>query len=351
MAPWTPAIGAWAQAGVLEPLDTRMSGAEHNYFTRGTFPVVHENGWYKKHLYGILVNFDVYACYYRPEMFRSAGLSPDHFPSTMESLLSDAAKLNQYDSSGRLLRVGFLPTAFSNYVGSFGGSFYDSNTSQVLIDTPQNLRALQFIVRTHKNLGFDRILRFNAGLSSQDGANWPFITGQMAITLDGEWRVKQLAQYAPELKYQVAKLPPPQGGVPSASYSATSYLTIPTGAKHAEGAWEFIKFWSGLDNAARGAKYKTWFAWLPDSAQMASAPVYQAFLRQYPQYRTFVDLAASPHITTLPPVPYSVFLQDHILTDDDLAERGALSAAQALSLLQTQVRHEQSQRKALGYDD
>jgi len=265
-------------------------------------------------------------------------------------LVADGSKLNEYDSSGRLTRLGFLPTNLTNYVASFGGGFYDPNTEEVLLDTPPNLRALTFIQQTDKQLGYDRILRFNAGLSSQDGANWPFIAGQMAITLDGEWRVKQLAQYAPNLKYQVAMLPPPSGGVPDASYSATSYLTIPSGAKHAAGAWAFIKFWEGLDNPVQGAAFKTWFGWLPDSPRMAAAPAYQAYLRRYPQYRTFVRLAASPHIVTLPPVPYSVYLQDHIATDDDLAERGALSAQQALTLLQNQIHQQQAQRKALGYD-
>ncbi len=350
MAQWTPAIGTWAQAGVLQPLDTMMTPAEYRYFSKDTFPVVHENGLYKGRLYGLLVNFDVYACYYRPDQFRSAGLNPDQFPSTLESLVDDSLKLTTYDSSGRITRLGFLPTALLNFAGSFGGSFYDPRTGAVLIDTKQNLRALNFIVDAHKKLGFDRLLRFNAGLSSQDGANWPFITGQQAVTLDGEWRVKQLAQYAPNIDYRVALLPPPAGGVPDASFSATSYLTIPNGAKHAAGAWAFIKFWEGLDDPAEGAKFKTWFAWLPDSAQMANTPVYQAYLRQYPQYRIFVDLAASKHISTLPPVPYSVFLQDHITSDDDLAERGALSPSSALKLLDSQIRRQQQQRKALGYD-
>ena len=350
MTQWTPAISTWAQAGVLQPLDTRMSPTEHNYFMKQTFPVEHENGWYKGHLYGLLVNFDVYACYYRPDEFTAAGLDPNKFPSTLESLMVESRMLNKYEPGGRLARIGFLPSALTDYVGSFGGGFYDSRTGKVLIDTPQNLAAMQFIVDADKKIGFDQLLRFNAGLNSQDGANWPFISGQLAITLDGEWRVKQLAEYAPNLRYDVAPLPPPVGGVADSSYSASSYLTIPAGAKHADGAWAFIKFWEGLDDPNTGAKFKTWFSWLPDSQKMADSPNYQAYLNKYPQYRAFVTLAASPHIITLPPVPYSVYLQDHIISDDLLAETGALNAPQALTLLNKQIAVEEAQRKALGYD-
>jgi multiple sugar transport system substrate-binding protein len=349
MAQWSPAITAWAQSGILEPLDQRMTPAEHNYFMYQTYPVVHENGWYKGHLYGLLINFDVYACYYRTDLFKQAGLNPNQFPTTMEELNDDGMKLNQTDSSGRLTRIGFLPTMFSNFLPSYGGGLYDPLTPSVQVLTPPNLRAMQFIVDAHKKLGFDRVVRFNSGFGNQDTEGWPFITGQFAVTLDGEWRVQQLAKYAPKLQYKVAMLPPPAGGVPDASFSSSDFMTIPSGAKHADGAWAFIKFWEGIDHPAQAAKYKISFGWLPASPEQAAAPDYQKYLKLYPQYKTFVQLAASKHIVSLPPIPYAVFLQDKMTADDDLAERGVLTATRALVLLQHQVSEQEQERKALGY--
>jgi multiple sugar transport system substrate-binding protein len=351
MAQWTPAISAWAQAGSLRPLDTRMTPAERRYFLQDTYPAVHRGGWYKGHLYGMVINFDVYACYYKPAEWRKAGLDPDHFPATLQQLVADGTTLDRTGPAGRLTRLGFLPAVWTDYLPSFGGSLYNPATNQVQLDTPPNLAALTFITHAHQQLGFDKVERFTAGLGSQQGASWPFITDQQAIVLDGEWRVKQLAEYAPDLDYRVALLPPPAGGVPRASYSAGSFLTIPTGAKHAEGAWEFIKFWSGLDNPAQAAPFNVSFGWLPASPQMAASPAYQAYLHQFPQYQTFVTLAASPNIVSLPPVPDAVYLQDRIAADDDLAERGTLSPAQTLHLLQSEVARQQRQRRELGYDE
>ena len=147
-------------------------------------------------------------------------------------------------------------------------------------------------------------------MKSQNGADWPFIDGSFSISLDGEWRVQQLAKYAPGLDYRVAPLPPPAGGKSLASFSVTNFLTIPAGAKHAEGAWEFIKFWAGLDHPEAAAKYNTSFGWLPSSPQMAQSPDYQAYLHKYPKYQTFVDLAASPNLVTTPPVAYQLYLMD-----------------------------------------
>jgi len=196
------------------------------------------------------------------------------------------------------------------------------------------------------------VMRFNSGLKSSDGGNWPFIGGQIAITLDGEWRVRQLEQYAPNLDYRISPLPPPKaGGKHLASWSNGGYLTIPAGAKQKAGAWAFIKFWSGLDHPEPAAKFQTWFGWLPGCPQIAAAPSYQAYLKRFPQYRTFVDLAASDNIETIPPVPYQLFLMDHITTTDDLAGRGTLTPDQALRRLEHDVHAEQTQRKELGYDE
>ena len=126
MTQWTQAISTWSQDGVLQPLDTRMTPAEKQFFLSKTYPVIHQNGWYKGHLYGLVINVDVYACYYRPDQFRAVGLDPDHFPKTLEALTAESRKLDQTDSAGRFTRLGFLPQTFIDYAPSFGGGFYDS---------------------------------------------------------------------------------------------------------------------------------------------------------------------------------------------------------------------------------
>jgi multiple sugar transport system substrate-binding protein len=352
MVQWTQAISAWSQAGVLQPLDTLMTASERRHFLQDCYPAVRNNGWYRGHLYGLTAGFDVYACYWRPSEFRAAGLDPDHFPQTLEALVAAGRKLDRYDGVGNLTRLGFMPSSFTQYAPAFGGGLYDSGSGQVLLDTPQNLRALSYLVSTNEQVGLDRVLRFNAGLKSTDGSNWPFIGGQVAIALDGEWRIQQLSQFAPALDYRVSPLPPPAvGGKKLASWSTADFLTIPVGAREKEGAWAFIKFWSGLDHPERAAKFQAAFGWLPTSPQMAGSPDYQAYLRKFPQYRTFVSLAASNNIATVPPVPYQLFLMDHVQTADDLAGRGTLTPEEALHKLEGDVAAERALRKELGYDD
>lgn len=350
MAQWDQSISTWAQNGVLQPLDKYMTPAEMRRFMTQTYPVIHQNGIYKGRLYGMVMGVDVYACYYRPSMFKAAGLDPNHFPTSLEELTADGFKLNKFDHTGNLTRIGFIPQTFTYFAPAFGGGFYDRKTGQVLLDSPQNLRALRYIIDTQKKVGIDKIVRFNAGLGSGENGSWGFIQGDYAVTLDGEWRVKQIAQYAPKLDYEIAPLPPPRGGKQLASYSLTNFLTIPVGAKHPEGAMAFIKFWAGLNDPARAAAFNVAFGWLPNSPAMANSPTYQAYLRKYPQYRTFVELASSENIVTTPPVPYQLFLNDQITTDDQTAEEGLATPEQALAKLTRDMDQYRRQRRELGDD-
>jgi len=350
MAQWSQAMSAWAQDGILEPIDPLMSAADKQAYAK-CYPVVRKNGWYKGHLYGLVTAFDVYACYYRADHFRQAGLDPDRFPSTLEDLIADGRKLDRYDDQHTLVRMGYMPETFTNYAPAYGGEFYDPAAGKILVDTPENLRALTSLVNARNVVGNDRVVRFEAGLNSGDAGNWPFIGGQVSVQLDGEWRVQQIAQFAPGLDYRIAPLPPPAGGKKLSSFSMVDYLTIPKGAKHPEGAWEFMKFWAGLADPERAAKYKVWFGWLPSSPEMANAPAFKQFVHQYPQFRTFMDLAASDNIEATPPVPLQVYWADRVQAADDLAMRGTLPPRQALDRLQQELDREAARRKELGYEE
>ncbi|MCX5759579.1 MAG: extracellular solute-binding protein, partial [Candidatus Hydrogenedentes bacterium] len=196
-----------------------------------------------------------------------AGLDPAQFPQTLEGLVAWGEKLHKFDAAGNLTRMGFMPTLFVTYAPAFGGGFYDWSNGRVLIDTPENLRALTYLVDQRKKLGFENVVRFESGLTVGVGnVDWPFIGGSYAIVADGQWRVEQLAKYAPDVQYVTRPIPPPAGGIPHSGWINGNFMIIPKGAKHIEGAWEFIKFWSGLAKPERAAEFYTWGGWLPLNA-------------------------------------------------------------------------------------
>jgi multiple sugar transport system substrate-binding protein len=101
----------------------------------------------------------------------------------------------------------------------------------LLLNTPENLRALTYLADRRKELGFDNVLRFESGLQQGFGIDWPFISGQYSITVDGQWRVEQLAKYGPNVRYGTAPIPPPAGGREHAGWSNGNFMIIPAGAR------------------------------------------------------------------------------------------------------------------------
>ena len=361
MAQWNPVIPSWADKKLLVPLDGMMTPRQWKEFQKTAYPVAKKIGIYKGRLYGVTTGTNVWGLYYNPAHLKAAGLDPKHFPTTLEGVMEWGYKLNQFDKKGNLIRMGFMPSWFSEFAPVFGGGFYDWKNGELTLDTPENLRALTFLVDERKKLGFANVVRFESGLrnASSGAGDWPFIGGFYSITLDGMWRVEELRKYneqcrkdgKPEMNYGTAPLPPPAGGAKDAGYADGNFLIIPKGAKQPQGAWEFIKFWSGLEKPERAAKFYTWGGWLPINPQVANAPDYREYVRKNPQFKTFLDLMPSENLQPCPPVAYQVYLMDRIGRADDFATRGTLTPDQAIKTLVKEVNEEIARRKDLGYND
>jgi multiple sugar transport system substrate-binding protein len=349
MAQWNQVIPAWADNGLLVPLDSLMSPDEWADMQSTAYPVALKIGTYKGHLYGVTTGINIWACYYNPQHLIDAGLDPDAFPTDLDTLWSWGLKLTQHDETGHIKRLGFMPQRLTMYTPIFNGRFWDEKTGRVYLNTPENLQALQYLADRRAHYGFDNIVRFESSLNNSGGSlEWPFISGQYSITVDGQWRVQQLAQYASEMNYRTAPVPPPPGGKTHAGWSNGNFMIIPKGAKQVDGAWAFIKFWSGLDQPHRAAEFYTWGGWLPISPRVAEAPIYQAYLQATPQFKTFLDILPSENIQSTPQVPYQVYLWDMIQRADDLAVRGEKTPKEALIDLEQQVENELLRRERFG---
>lgn len=349
MAQWNPVIPVWADNGLIVPLDDLMSPSEKATFESQAYPVVKKVGKYKDKLYGMSIGINMSALYYLPDDFARAGIDANKALQTLEGLDAAAPKLDRLEKDGGIKRVGWMPKGFPTFARIFGGGLYDPEGERVSLDTRVNRRALKYLVDSRKRLGYDKVVRFESGLNTASfAAGWPFMGGAYSVTVDGQWRVEQLRKYAPNLRYLTAPIPPPEGGPAHAGMSGGNFMIVPRGAKETKGAWDFIKFWSGLDNPERAAEFYTMGGWLPLTPAVAKAKAYQAYIRKYPQFKTFVDLMDSTTVDVLPPVPYQTFLNDEITKMEDSAVRGTLSPDNALAGLERKLQAELERRRSLG---
>ncbi len=345
MAQWNQVIPSWAEHGLLEPIEGHLSAEDWATYQREAYPVARRVDLYDGHLYGVTTGLGVFACFYRTDHFTQAGIDPGTFPESLEALSEVGGRLDQRDAQGRLTRIGFLPAWLPAFLPSFGNGLWDAKAGQLTLETPANERAVALLADSWRRLGFDEVLRFQAALNTGGFATqWPFISGQYSIAVDGQWRIEQLAKYAPDLPYATALIPPPAGGVSRAGLASANFLLIPKGAKAIDGAVEFIRFWSGLDDPERAAEFATWGGWLPLLPAVTKAKAYQDYVAKYPQLRTFVDALDSDGLQSPPPIPSQTVLMDRLRRAEDRAIRGEMTPAEALRALRAEMDRELARR-------
>jgi ABC-type glycerol-3-phosphate transport system substrate-binding protein len=226
--------------------------------------------------------------WWNKDQFKEAGLDPDKPPKTWSELKAFSKKLIKKDASGKIERLGFIPTQnqgwFLAYYYTTGKTeLHDTSQTppKVTFNDADGVRALQFMTDlSDLNGGGAEQAAFAQGF--QSGANDPFIMGQVAMTANGNWFYSTLKQYAPNMHYGVALMPvPDEGGTPATTSGGFSY-GIPKGAQHADQGWEFIKFLTSKESLLELAKNTTL---LPARQSLFSDP----FFQKDPVRKVFVD--------------------------------------------------------------
>ena len=343
---WSPVLGTWTDRGLLKPLDEVATPAELARYRREAYPIFRAHATYRGRIMAMISGVDLNAVYYRLDQLREVGVDRNHLPKTMEELFALAKRLERRDARGRLTRAGFLPTQWMDLVPSFGGGF--GTGERMAFDTPANRRAVGAVVANQRRLGFENISRFYASQAADNGITQPLIAGNLSMLLDGQWRVGQTAKFAPNLDYAVGPIPPSADGHPSACMTAPSYLMIPRASSCPDGAWAFMKYWIGMDDAEAGGRNTAGMDWLPYCDRIARTKPYEAYLRRYPRFRTFVDLVASPNLQKFPVNSLQSFVTTAVGKAEEATGRGSLSPEAALQGLDKTVADEIARQRRLG---
>ncbi|MEO8497425.1 MAG: hypothetical protein ABI614_20330, partial [Planctomycetota bacterium] len=138
----------------------------------------------------------------------------------------------------------------------------------------------------------------------------------------------------PVVEFGVCPLPVPFQGRPRAGWVNGNFFLVPRGAKNREGAWEFMKFWSGFGgHEADAAETCVAGGWIPVSTAVANHPTFRDYLQREPLFATFVELAAEPNQVPTPVIPGAAYFQ-RTVNDTAATAMYVESAAGAKPLLE-----------------
>lgn len=185
-------------------------------------------------------------------------------------------RLARYDEqSGVLEAAGFIPL-FGNswlylYGWANGGEFMTPDGSEVLLDSPEIVEALQWLTDVHDSMGgVDAVLAFQAG--AEAAGTHPFLTGRVAMMIDVDALLQTIVAIRPNLAFGLVPAPIPEArlaeGHEPVGWGGGYAHAIPSTAENKEAAWELVRFISSFDGAramaeAESAYFRasgrTWF--------------------------------------------------------------------------------------------
>jgi len=240
-----PQVASWAEWGALQPLGERLRAAgirESDYFP----PTWRQNA-YKGEVWALTYSADPnFGFAWNRETFRKAGLDPDRPPTTLDELTEMADRLTHTEGSA-LVRIGLIPWAQYGSANSmftwgwvFGGDFFDPAANRITADHPRVVKALEWMASFAKKYDPTRVqsLRQGFGTAEQN----PFYTGQLAMQCLVISGIGEIERYAPDLDYGITYIPAPPDGEQRSSWVGGWCMSIPTGARNPEDAWEFVRW-------------------------------------------------------------------------------------------------------------
>lgn len=243
---------------------------------------------------------DAYGLYYNKTAFEKAGITSP--PKTWSEFAADAKKLTITQGS-TYKQLGFMPnyhgweTTTEHYLGQFSPKYFDAGGKSNVAKDPAFKAAFTLQKKLVGDLGgYQKLEKFRATLGDEWGPKHPFQTGQVAMQLDGEWRLGMALDAKPGFEIGVAPLPVPddQADQYGKGYITGTIAGIAANSTKQNAAWEFVKYITTDTDAVVG--FSNDIHNVPSTLAALKSPK----LKYDPRFKTFLDIAANPNSSSSP---------------------------------------------------
>jgi len=248
---WSRDVPVFAQYNAAMPLDAwiKRDGPDPQAYQ----PCYWEMCEYEGRVWALPTTPSTIAMFWNKDLFKAAGLDPERPPRTLAKLDEYNRKLTARDKKGRLLRMGFHPAepGWWNYAWGnwFGGPHVTPDGRKLLLDAPQWVAAFEWLDGMAEFYGRGEMRTFKGGLGTFDSPQNAFISGKVAIVLQGVWMANYIRVYKPAMNWGAAPFPGPGGNTTNpVTLAQADVLIIPRGCKHPEEAWKFIRYVNSTGN-------------------------------------------------------------------------------------------------------
>jgi multiple sugar transport system substrate-binding protein len=243
---------------------------------------------------------DDYGLYYNKTMFKQAGITRP--PHTVSELAADAKKLTVRSSGGTLKVAGFDPIIgfYENlperWIPVFGAKWIDAQGHSILAKEPGWTKWATWQKSLVDWYGYNKLIRFQAGLGDEFSASQAFESGKLAMNMDGEWRVAFIEHEHPDLNYGTAPLPVDDAHpeLYGSGYINGTIIGIPRGGHHVDQAWALVKYLTTNNHFL--AQFSNMIRNVPTTTASLTSPE----IKPDKHFSTFLKIFGNKHSTTSP---------------------------------------------------
>lgn len=230
----------FASRGLLLDLTPYVERDKEEMVLSDIYPQLLEACKYKGRYYWFPVNVNADIMFYNKTLFDEAKVPYLDENTTYDDFVDIAKKLTRdTDGDGRIDQYGVWVYKVADWILGhvlrWGGDVFDSEVSRCLIDSPENIEAIQWYVdllKTHK------VVPSAATLESQSDISM-FMSGRLGMFHCG-WYVSSLFKKGKALDWDVAPVPK-HPGRPRITYGGMNYFLISKTTKAPEAAWALVK--------------------------------------------------------------------------------------------------------------
>ena len=335
-------IGGWAARDAFRPLDdliARDREAPDAIHPEDYYTACWQEATYEGKVYAIPNTTDDRVLYYNEDLLRRAGYVDAHGnvvpPRTWDELEAYAVRLTRRNDGGEIEQIGFIPNYGNSWLYLYGwqngGHFMSPDGRTCTLNDPRIVEALQYVVDVYDALGgVEKTDAFAASFQAEELD--PFLTGKVAMVINGNWNLDLIARYKPDMNFGVALAPVPKGR-PYITWSGGFSWAIPQGAKHVEEAWAFTKWMSSVECGLlmAEAEYKYARSWgriyVPQMSanRKVNEAVFERFAPRQKRFRDALKLCveALPQSKFRPVTPVGQLLWDEHVRAMDTATHHA----------------------------
>ncbi|MFE4367102.1 ABC transporter substrate-binding protein [Streptomyces sp. NPDC056835] len=243
---------------------------------------------------------DAYGLYYNKDAFEKAGIASP--PKTMSELAAVAKKLTKpkgdsYEQVGLMPTYHGYETVVDHYMSSWDHAYFDKDGKSNIAKDPAFAKMFTYQKKLVEDLGgYEKLEKYRSTFGDEWGAKHPFHTGQVAMQLDGEWRLG-MADDA-KVPFEIGVAPMPVADDEADSYGkgflSGTIMGIAPQSKKQNAAWELVKYMTTDTEAV--VQFANGIRNVPSTLEALKSPG----LKFDPRFKTFLDIARHPKSNTPP---------------------------------------------------